>query len=148
MHLNIIQSLRSLDLEELTSRMAADHTLAETIHSRKVRQFLLKNLNRQENGKLSWKMNLDVIAESLPAMMDGFSPEILQKGLKITGFPTMFIRGEKSDYIGEEDIELAADIFPGAIFKTIPHAGHWIHAEQPDLFLEAIDNFYSGSNIT
>ncbi len=141
-HLNLIQSLLSLNLEEIKSRTAAENLLAETIPSRRVRQFLLKNLDRDHNGQFAWRLNLKVLAASLPSILDGFPEEAVKKGLKVTGFPVLFVRGEQSDYINQEDMLMAQNLFPEARFDTIPQAGHWVHAEQPELFLDALNRFY------
>ncbi len=141
-HLNIVQSLLSLKLEEISSRTEAENLLSETIPSHRVRQFLLKNLDRNSEGRFTWRLNLKAIAASLPSILDGFSEESLKKGLRVTGFPVLFIRGEQSDYIGEEDIQMAHNLFPEARFESIPQAGHWVHAEQPELFMAALNRFY------
>lgn len=141
-HLNIVQSLLSLNLEEIGSRSGAENLLAETIPSHRVRQFLLKNLDRNPDGRFTWRLNLEVLAASLRSILDGFSEEAVKKGLKVTGFPVLFVRGEQSDYINKEDMEMAQNLFPEARFESIPQAGHWVHAEQPELFLAALNRFY------
>ena len=146
MHMNIIHSLRSLDLEHLSGRTQAEEMLAETVPSRRVRQFLLKSLDRDREGRYRWRLNLDALANQLPAIMDGFSPEVVKKGMRITGFSVLFIRGEQSDYLQEEDITFASELFPSAVFSTIQGAGHWVHAEQPERFLEVIEKFYDNSS--
>jgi pimeloyl-ACP methyl ester carboxylesterase len=43
----------------------------------------------------------------------------------------------KSKYILPEDEILIKEIYPDASIIDIPNAGHWLHAEQPELFMEA-----------
>jgi esterase len=140
-HLNIIQSLLSLNISEIASRTEADKQLAETVKSIAVRQFLLKNLIRNKEGKLEWALNLNAIQKALPAMMDGINEKALAEGLRITGFPVLFIRGGDSDYIKEEDEIFIKKLFPEAEIETIAGAGHWLHSEKTEEFIRLVKNF-------
>jgi pimeloyl-ACP methyl ester carboxylesterase len=55
--------------------------------------------------------------------------------------PTLFIRGEKSDYIKYNDFDLIYRHFPQADIVTIEGVGHWMHAEKPDEFYNIVNNF-------
>ncbi|PZQ84530.1 MAG: alpha/beta hydrolase, partial [Flavobacterium johnsoniae] len=53
--------------------------------------------------------------------------------------PTLFLRGGNSNYIKDEDFEMIRHHFPNSEIKTIPNAGHWLHAENPkDFYSESI----------
>jgi esterase len=140
-HLNIIQSLLSLDLEDIDSRTDADRKLAITISSKTVRQFLLKNLVRTKIGKFEWALNIKALQNGLPALMDGIDPKEVEEGLRITGFPVLFIRGGDSDYVLHEDEIFIKKLFPEASIITIPGAGHWVHAEKTEEFIKAVKEF-------
>ena len=43
--------------------------------------------------------------------------------------------------VSKEDEKIINKIFPFADIETIPNAGHWLHAEQPELFLENVKEF-------
>ena len=62
-------------------------------------------------------------------------------GEEIVGFPVLFVRGEESDYVTDDDILNIHRIFPAARVATIPGAGHWLHVEQPALLLKTIRYF-------
>ena len=53
----------------------------------------------------------------------------------------MFLKGDKSEYIGAQDEAIIKRQFPKAEIKTITNAGHWLHAENPEEFYEAVINF-------
>jgi pimeloyl-ACP methyl ester carboxylesterase len=55
--------------------------------------------------------------------------------------PTLFIRGELSNYILDEDIPELEDLFPDSDLITIRNAGHWVHAEAPEEFVEIVLGF-------
>lgn len=60
--------------------------------------------------------------------------------------PTLFIRGEKSNYILDEDLNLIHDIFPQSKLETIADAPHWVHAEKPKEFFECVIRFIKNAN--
>lgn len=139
-HKNIVKGLLDAKLNVRT-REEIDMQLENQIPYQRVRQFLLKNLGRNDDKTFYWKLNVSVIAKSLEHIMGGIDLESLDAFDGVTGFPVLFIRGGKSRYVLEEDVELIKQIFPVAELKTIPDAGHWLHAEQPDLFWEMIKDF-------
>jgi pimeloyl-ACP methyl ester carboxylesterase len=67
--------------------------------------------------------------------------DLIDQGLRLTRFPVLFIRGDQSDYVLQEDIELIRKLFPLAQLVTIKNAGHWLHAEQPANFLSVVKSF-------
>ena len=50
-------------------------------------------------------------------------------------FPILFFKGEQSSYITSNDMALIESIFPAAQIEIIPHAGHWLHAQNPQAFI-------------
>ena len=55
--------------------------------------------------------------------------------------PTLFIKGDKSNYILADDEVLINKIFSHATIETIANAGHWVQAEQPQEFAEVVAKF-------
>jgi len=84
-----------------------DRQLENKIHSQRLRQFLLKNVYRRDNKILDWRLNLHVINANLLNIFEG-----VDVPGRYTG-PALFIRGGRSDYIREEDIEELKSNFPG-----------------------------------
>lgn len=134
-HDAIIESLRDVDLEKVKSRQDAEEQLSATISEKEVRQFLLKNLIRNKEGGYSWKINLPAIDKSIDKI-----GEPMDINLRFNG-PTLFIKGENSNYIRDQDHNLIKKLFPNYFFKEIENAGHWIHAEKPEEFLKVVDDF-------
>lgn len=132
---NIIQGIKSLDLDAYTARSQADEVLKEIVPNYGERQFLLKNLYWIEKGKLAWRMNFKVLEDSLPAIFTGFTPE------KEISIPTLFIKGGNSNYIKIEDWPSIEEVFIDVQLEIIEEAGHWVHAEKPDEFLETVLSF-------
>lgn len=134
-HTEIITGLKSLNLPEYSSRGQADKALQQSISSYSIRQFLLKNLYWVEKGKLAWRMNLEVLDKEMPQILQAFSYD------DTLMLPTLFIRGAASNYILDEDYTSIKDIFIDAQIVTIEEAGHWVHAEQPEEFLNTVLSF-------
>jgi len=136
-HTTIIKAMFNLDFYGITSRQEIDDILAKSIPENRIRQFLLKNVKRTKDNEYSWNLNIRAIRNELPNIMYGLD----EIQTEITGFPILFIKGGNSDYILEDDKKEIKKIFPFADIETILNAGHWLHAEQPELFLKTIEDF-------
>lgn len=134
-HTRLLEGLSAIPIDTLQSRQEADEVLAGFERSEGVRQFLLKNLYKKEDGTFGWRFNLPVLKRDMPLIGQAIT------SAHPISIPTLFIRGEKSDYIADEDWDEITRIFPEAALTTIPGAGHWVQAEQPALFLRAITEF-------
>lgn len=128
----ILEALKEARPEERTSREEVDGELAKSIEDISVRQFLLKNLRRTGDDGLAWQLNLDAIASSYDLIRGGLDAFSTFEG------PTLFIRGGRSPYVREDDLELIRAYFPQAQLATIPQAGHWVHAEAPEEFAREV----------
>jgi pimeloyl-ACP methyl ester carboxylesterase len=140
-HTDIINGMLSVDFSQVKNREDVNEKLALTIHSRRIRSFLMKNVSRSREGNYHWKLNAAVIGKELPSIFEGIDLSEYSPGTGITGFPVLFIRGGNSDYITDDCIPDIKQIFPMAEIVTIPQAGHWLHAEQPDLLVKTIRYF-------
>lgn len=133
-HQHILAGIHAVDVETITARSQAEAQMRKHIDSEGTMQFLLKNLYWKEKGKLAWRMNVPVLEREMAEILVA-----LPAGEVRT--PTLFIRGELSNYIHDEDFQSLEDQFLDAEFVTILGAGHWVHAETPTEFLEALLSF-------
>jgi len=133
-HTEILAGLNAIPQGILSSRKEADEILVKFVPDFATRQFLLKNLTRNEEKKLMWKMNLSVLEKSIAEM----GIELPISGIELE---TLFIRGAKSNYILESDYLAIADVIPNAQFSTASDAGHWVHAEAPEFFYNSLVDF-------
>ena len=134
-HDAILNGLSALDFSELTSRGEADKVLSHYVSEYGTRLFLLKNLYWIEKGQLALRINLEVLKENVSEV--GEALPVHSKFEK----PTLFLRGDKSEYVMPNDEVLIKQHFPLAEIETISNAGHWLHAENPIDFYEAVINF-------
>ena len=131
-HQQLIEGLNALPLSEIQDRHQADKVFSAYEPNLGVRQFLLKNLYRTDAGAFDWRFNLPVLSE----LQGNVGAEIPH--LRPVSEPTLFMRGAASGYLRDEDWAGIQAMFSHAQLVTIPNAGHWIHAEQPKLFVEAL----------
>ncbi len=134
-HDDVFAALYSLDLPTLRSRQEADAALARHLPDLALRQFLLKNLEREESGTFRWRINLDGIRDNYHEMLKGF--EMIGTFAK----PTLFIKGAGSSYIKDNGFFTIREIFPRAQLVAIPGTGHWVHAEAPQEFARIVIEF-------
>ncbi|TNE55921.1 MAG: alpha/beta fold hydrolase [Bacteroidetes bacterium] len=134
-HEQIIAGLKAIQLRPGLGRSEAEETLSAYVDSPGVKQFLLKNLYRGQDKELQWRMNIPVLEREMPEILSALDPA------QEVYTPTLFIRGEASNYVLDEDWEEIERIFPDASLETIQGAGHWVHAEAPKEFLESVLSF-------
>lgn len=129
----VLNAFDAVPLERISSRKEADQYLAQYLSEPDLRQFLLQNL-QLKNGHYQWRLNLEVIKKAIK---------------NITGFPdtenitpfekrVLFVGGGQSDYLSRDYHAQTRQLFPLASFSMIKQAGHWLHAEQPELFMTLI----------
>lgn len=139
-HQKILAGLQAINLQKLQSRKEAEDILGQYVSEAGTKAFLLKNLYRNEQNEWQWRINLPIIAEKIANVGEG-----LLTNLHFDE-PTLFVRGENSDYILDEDFELIKYFFPNAQIETIKGAGHWLHAEKPEEFLAVVQKFIENCN--
>ncbi|MDE3741516.1 alpha/beta fold hydrolase [Maribacter polysaccharolyticus] len=134
-HQYIINGLNRLDFDQIASRGAADKELGKYIPEFGIRQFLLKNLYWAEKGKLAFRCNLKVLSNKMEEIGEHLSAMDQYNG------PTLFLRGEKSEYITPADNETILRHSPNAKIEMVDNAGHWLHAENPEQFFNKTIDF-------
>ena len=134
-HDRILDGLTVLQKNQLRSRKKADELLQDKIHEVGIRQFLLKNLYRDKNDQLKLRLNLRVIKDNIEEIGKGLPDKAVYSG------STLFIKGGRSSYIENTDKKIIQHHFPNAQFKVIEKAGHWVHAEQPVVFFDTVNEY-------
>lgn len=130
----IFEVLMGIKLSDLHTREEVEAQMREGIPDVGTRQFLLKNVTRDESGSFIWKMNLPVLRAHFEDILSPVTDAVFEK-------PVLFIRGELSDYIREASWPSVLRMFPRAELFTVSGAGHWVHADKPAEVVEAIETF-------
>ncbi|CAB4727423.1 unannotated protein [freshwater metagenome] len=135
---HLLTSLTSLDLASLERRADADAQLAGPIADERVRGFLLQNLRSSGEG-FRWQADLDLLLRDLP-VIGGFPDDRLEPG-RTFDHPVLWMAGERSPYVRPEHEARMRELFPRVFSVTIKGAGHWVHSEQPEAFVSALQVF-------
>lgn len=139
---NLLGSLLQLDLTSLKTRREADDILRTAIADNTMRSFLLGNLIKRPNSlSYRWLANVPLLFKSLPQIVD-FRPPA---NACFTG-PVLWISGENSPYIKASDMPLMSMLFPDVLPVTVPHAGHWVHADNPKDFNRLLTEFITAES--
>ena len=135
-HQQILNGLAALDFSQISSRKEADQTLSNYVKEAGTRQFLLKNIYRVTPTQLGLRINIAVLKNASDQIGTSLSQEMQYPG------KTLFLKGEHSGYIETGDELLLRHHFPQNTLVTIEKAGHWLHAENPIAFGQAIANWW------
>ncbi|QXP80129.1 MULTISPECIES: alpha/beta fold hydrolase [Winogradskyella] len=136
-HDAILEGLSQLDFSEIKTRGAADKVLSNYVTDTGTRMFLLKNLYWVEKGQLGLRINLKSLKENVSEVGEALPVHATFNK------DTLFLRGDRSEYIAQADEAVIHRHFPNAKIITISNAGHWLHAENPKDFYAAVMNFVS-----
>lgn len=134
------RAMRSLDLRALTTRRQAEAQLSVGVPDPTVRQFLLQNLRHDVHAEPGrqwhWQMNLDLLDAQLPRVAGWPDP-----GPRHWDGPVLWVSGERSHYVRDAYQPAMAALFPGVHRARIKNAGHWVHADQPEIFVQVVRHF-------
>ena len=133
-----IGAMQGLDLDALGQRSDAEAALADAVPNTTVRSFLLQNL-RREGDSWRWQVNLEVLGQDL-AEVGGWPEDQLAGEAPYPG-PVLWIGGARSDYIRDEYVAAMDRWFPHNRRVTVKNAGHWVHSEQPEVFVQVLRQF-------
>ena len=133
-HHDILEALNSVDFSIQKSRSEIEEVIKEYVPQLGVRQFLMKNVQRKSKDEFAFRFNLESLTENYEEITVSLPSFVQFEGR------TLFLSGENSGYIGQDDIALIHAHFPKAQIVTIKNGGHWLHADNPtDFYMEVIN---------
>lgn len=115
-----------------------DTVFLERYKSETLKQFFYANIEEKADRQHDWKFSKQGILETI------WKSRTLQqwRQFEALNMPTLLLRGQTSDDLPEELYEEILERNPKIIGKVISGAGHWIHADQPQLVIRALDDFF------
>ena len=134
-HRQLISVMKQTKLNGIKRMNEAEAMLKDRIPDPVLRKFLMLNLKPEKNG-MKWRLGLEGIDASLNRLLE--APTDLGK---IYEGPTLFIGGEKSNYLHPSHHPEVRRFFPNSRIVMLKKAGHWIHAEQPEAFRKTVKSF-------
>lgn len=135
----IIRALRGLDLDAVASRGDADKRLTAAIPNPGTRGFALQNLRRGRETPWVWQANLDLLQANLAAL-GGWPDDIAEPGTTYDG-PVMWLNGADSIYVQPKVVPVMRELFPTTRTVTVKGAGHWVHTDEPEVFVSSVRAF-------
>ncbi len=131
----ILEGLSAIDFSIQKSRNEVEEVLKNFIPEWGIRQFLLKNVYWKTKEQLAFRFNLSSLIENIDEIGTALPT------LEVFEGKVLFLKGENSGYITNDDIALIMTHFPKAEIKTVKNAGHWLHAENPTDFYNYVVDF-------
>jgi len=131
----ILEGLSKVDFSLHKSRNEVDKVLQDYIPEFNIRQFLVRNVYWESKGHLSFRFNLESLIENIDEI------GMVLPSLTVFEGKTLFLKGENSGYISDDDATLIEAHFPKSEIITVKNAGHWLHAENPNDFYDYIVSF-------
>ncbi|WP_185850993.1 alpha/beta fold hydrolase [Blattabacterium cuenoti] len=132
---NVIQVLKSVDFNCIQKRIELEEFLNPFIPDKETRSFFSKCTYRKKNGKLAFRFFLVGIENNYSCLIN----KELKNG--IFNGPTLFLRGEYSNYLLIEDFFFIKKLFTKAKIILIKKAKHWIHIDNKIDFYKEVRNF-------
>ena len=129
-----IEAMQKVDLSKVEKRSDATLALSKFVEDKSLQNFFTQSLDIKAKR---WKLNLKVLRSEMSEILS--FPKIESE---FSGH-SLFLKGEKSDYIKPEHRRLIKSLFTKARFATFKEAGHWLHAEKPREFESAARLFFS-----
>ena len=127
------QPKRYDSLEQAYARMKEENSF---LTAEQARHLTINGIARNEDGTYSWKFDnylrvwesVDITHEQVAELWSNIS------------CPTLLLYGEKS-WASNPAEDGRIKHFKHADVKMFPEAGHWLHHDQFDLFIETLQNF-------
>ena len=142
-HDDVFAALQEVEKGQPANRRDADALLAKHVNSRPIRLFLATNLQRssdKEAPHMSLRVGLAQIMRGYPDIVAVPAGDSAYEG------PGLVLRGAESDYGSDEKIPAVKEWLPKARIVTIKEAGHWLHADQPQAFQQAVETFITAQS--
>jgi len=139
-HRRLLAALTAIPPEHYRLREEIHAAIRQQLSSEELCQIAFKNVGKTENG-FRWKIHTEAIQRNLQALLAWQTPHIRQT----YPFPILFIRGEHSAYISDNDFPAIRSLFPAAEIRTLPGASHFLHRDQPELLAQHFIRFFLDS---
>lgn len=140
-----VAAMLEIDAARVTRQRDADDILRKYEPTLPIRQFLLTNLVRSADGSgvVRFRVPLSTLAAALDEM--AHFPYAPSDDVRFDG-PALMIRGTKSSYVKDEHLPTVRHFFPRAQVVDVD-AGHWLIAEQPEVFKNGIVIIHNNSPV-
>ena len=136
-----LPALLNLPLQPGYTRKQAMDDLEEVIPSVDQRGFLLSTIDFSSSSPSpTWITDVNAIYNNLQNLNWTLPPEEIFD--KTNPLPIKFVFGANSPYYLEKDSNNSVKkVFPGGEVEVIEEAGHWVHVQQREKFIQSLLRF-------
>jgi pimeloyl-ACP methyl ester carboxylesterase len=132
-HYHLFDAFDKVHLAMFSSRKEVATEIENQIKVKAISNFILKNLFRDNDGKFTWKANIEILKDVQEELGEAIPAQ------SVFDKATLFIKGALSPYIQKHHSAEINAHFPQNQFVVIKNSGHWVHAEQaPEFYKESI----------
>ena len=132
-------SLFEADLSQYQTRSQIGMALEAIYPDKFIKDFLLMNLVRLENGKYHWKLNVPVLKKAKHSL------EFVYSGNAKFTKEVLFIFGSLSTYTCDTDKVLIDKYFSNYTIEKINFADHYLHYTHASQFLQVVIQFITNT---
>lgn len=137
MHRCLLETMTRIAPEHYQHREDIHAAVRQLLPSETLCQIVFKNICKIEDG-FRWKINIEAIQKNRQTILSWQLPADGQT----YPFPVLFLRGEHSTHISDDDIPAIRSLFPAAEIQTLPGASHFLHKDQPTLLSQHLLRFF------
>lgn len=128
--INVFTPQAFFNVTQIQQFFATHHVDTKTV------QILLKNLRKNPSTrKYEWKSNANGLVNHIKELLD--FPSLNTK----THIPALIVKGAKSTYVKDEHLSVIRSYFPNSQVVELDEADHWVHVDQPELFIDICNQF-------
>jgi len=135
-HKKLLEIMQKANLSEFKNRKEIVNYFSEYFNDIFILQLIQKNITKKREKGFKWKINIKVLYSNLNEIV---------KEVKLTenikDVKTLFIFGEVSPYFNNKDKHIINKHFANVEIKIIKDAGHLLHIEKENDFLQLIEDF-------
>ncbi len=133
-----LDAMLAIDLSRIATRADADAQLSSAAPDPVVRAFLLQGLQRTDAG-WEWRPNLEGLRHGIARIGGWPSVDGTYDG------PVLWLAGERSDYVTRDELPAMRTLFPRVRLVVVKGAGHWVHADQPEVVAATLRQWASAT---
>lgn len=137
-HRNLIDTLSTINLADYSERGTLRLELENRLQDHRLAAFLAKNISRDIGNSFTWRFNLPVLKKYLHHIHIGLEELKIHAPCPVEA---LFIKGNDSNYYLPKHEVDRHFFFPNSKMIGIDNAGHWVHSEQSELFIQTVQIF-------
>jgi esterase len=118
-------------------KATAREFFATQFEDQKLGQYLYTNITEVRGGQYDWRFSKPAMFATLE---EGRNADRWDEWRSLK-CPTLLVRGDRSEDLSQDVFERCAKENPVVTLSLIEDAGHWVHFDQPEKFIEVLQNF-------